>query len=154
MEKNMEQEFDGLTIQEMDGLIDELKVVLDDIAELKIREKALSEARLSLEGKLLGYLQHFKKDKYIGKDLQIAVRSHWSWRFPQDPVGKEAFFNYMIERDGLAAYQGFRKMDSRTFNTYCKEKLEEARLKQDIDFHIPGVDEPTYGETLSVRVNK
>lgn len=140
---------DGVTLQELDMICAEYaakrqeKEKLD--AEVREREKEL----FALEQKIQAYLEANNKTKYSVDGVgTFNVVERFSYKIPRTPEAKEKFFSYLRDK---GVYEDLINVNSQTLNAFCKGQLEEARDRQDFNFTIPGLEEPTLFKKVQLR---
>ena len=67
---------------------------------------------------------------------------------PRTQEQKEAFFEYLKSRDLFWAYAS---VNSQALNAFYKAEFDAAMQDGDLDFSIPGIDEPDIVETIQMR---
>jgi len=138
-----------VTLQELDEVCGQYalkraeKERLD--AELKEREKEL----YALEQKIQAFLEQSNKSKYSVDGIgTFNVVERFSYKIPRTPEAKEKFFSYLKEK---GIYDDLVNVNSQTLNAFCKQQMEEARDRQDFNFSIPGLEEPTLFKKVQLR---
>jgi len=145
-----EQEMDVTTAKEFEALVDSVFTLR---AEYEAEKSRLSELNGELElkkQKVAAFLKEFGKTKHLGRLGSVSVSSRLSVRTPKTPDEKEAFKEYLEEKGAL----DLLSINSRTLQSLYKEEMEAALEEGNIDFSMPGVGEPTFTETLTMRKQK
>lgn len=79
----------------------------------------------------------------VGK---VYIKNIYNWKLPQGEA-RQAFFDYLKQNN----QEDMLTVNHNTFNSFCKKKLEEAQERGEISLDIPGVEEPTLFQTVSMR---
>ena len=137
-----------VSLKAFEDLCDELFYKKEQIREHDAVGKALAEDRTRLEAKIMGYLEEMEKDSHKGRLGTVYRVKRFSVQTPKTPEDKEAFWAWVLKSKGVDVYRSLRSVNSRTLQAFYKEELEAAG---DIDFKMPGVQEPTYSETIGTR---
>jgi len=137
----------AVTIEEFDGICATIYKLRNDKAELEARVKILNSELALQEGKALEYMVELGKDKYAAADVTLSVQKKLSWKVPQTDEARAAFFDHL---KALGAYDRMVSVHSGTLQSFCNAEFETAK-QEGRTVEIPGIDEPTYYERLSVR---
>ena len=133
-------------IKTLKDLIAELKTLqeqADDIeATLKEKNKEISAVR----GKIVSTLSEDGLDSFETPDAKVFVKNVYSYKLPQGD-DRVAFFNY-LKANGQ---EDMLTVNSQTYNSFCKKKLEEALANGKTSVDIPGVGEPSLFQQLNMR---
>lgn len=146
-----EQEMDETTAKQFEDLVDSLFTLK---SEIEAEDQRLKERKQELElkkQKVRAFLQEYGKQKHIGRLGSVSSGQRLSVKVPQDPEAKEAFFKYLKEK---GIFEDLVSVHSRTLQTFYKGEMEAALEDGDIDYAMPGIGEPTYTETLTMRRSK
>jgi len=114
-------------------------------------EKQAKEVGAKIDEAEAKLLQHLRDAgmKSIKTNLGlVSINSKFSIRLPQGADEWEKFYGYLKEK---GHYDGMITVSSQRLNAYYREELEQAKVRGDIDFAIPGLGEPSIHETLSFR---
>lgn len=153
-EMNWDQEVipDNTSIAEMD------QIGADLAALMKVKDEAMAvvdEATKKVEAqkkKLLAYLKHFNREKFEVPGLgTFYIRSQFSVKTPKSPEAREAFFNYLKQK---GAFDDMITVNHQTLNAYYNAELDAAQQAGVENFKIPGLDDPSLYETITMRKAK
>lgn len=100
------------------------------------------------EAKLMQHLKDMQLDGFKSPHGAVSLVKKFSVRLPQGSDEWEKFYAYLKTK---GHYDGMITVSSQRLNAYYREELEQARVRGDIDFAIPGLAEPSVHETLSFR---
>jgi len=117
------------------------------IKELDDKKKELSSEATSLTKKILDHLENAGMRSFDTGIGAISIRENKSVKIED----KEKFFSYLKES---GEFEDIISVNSRTLNSYYKEKEEQAKQENNLDFlssGIAGLSEPKIFNTLSVR---
>lgn len=138
----------GITIQQYENLIKEMAEEQDQIDQLKHQIKKHQEIVDDREKKLLAIMTEFNHTSYRSSWGMVVRSQRWSYKTPKTDDAKEAFYNYLRSK-GL--FDSMISVNSQTLNSFCKKEMEAAKEAGDLDFEIPGLEEPTLSENISIR---
>jgi len=143
-----------ISVEELDTLVANLRAqreVCDRLKEEKAKAEKLKE---KLEGMILEFLRASGKSKYfvdgIGTVYQIEKLV---FPTPKSVEQKQALFDYIRQKYGDEALLGYLSMNHNTLNSFAGKEMEVG-LKEDPNFKIPGLEEPTRRVTLGMRKDK
>ena len=109
------------------------------------RQERLKE----LESKIQVAMDTLDMEKIPVKGFGTYFRkSNFSVKVPKSEVEREAFFGYLKER---GIFENMVTVNSMTLNAWFKQEMEAAVEKGDVDFKIPGIEEPKAFFTLQFR---
>jgi hypothetical protein len=140
---------ESVTLEELDLLCLEYskkRQALEALkAEVTEREKELYETEIKIQA----YLEQSNKTKYSVDGIgTFNIVNRFTYKIPRTPEAKEKFFTYLKE---LNVYDDLINVNSQTLNAFCKEQLEKARDRQDFNFTVPGLEEPTLSKKVQLR---
>ena len=87
-------------------------------------------------------------DSFKNEFGSFSKQARTSYKVPKTDEERRAFFEYLKEK---GTYENMRTVNSMTLNAWAKQEFEAAALDGDMDFRIPGLDEPTISEYISMR---
>lgn len=140
---------ESVTLQELDEVCGQyaLKRAEKDKLESEIKER--EKELYALEQKIQAFLEQSNKTKYSVDGVgTFNVVERFSYKIPRTPEAKEKFFSYLKEK---GIYDDLINVNSQTLNAFCKQEMEQARDRQDFNFSIPGLDEPTLFKKVQLR---
>lgn len=115
----------------------------------KKKEADLEKEKLDeLQGKILAFLKESNLTSFRSSHGLFSVIKRFSVKTPKTEETKKKLFKYLQDRD---IFYSMVNVNSRTLNGWYKEELESAVERGDGSFSVPGLDVPTYSETLSIR---
>lgn len=123
----------------------EQRAKVDELARIASEEsKKLEE----LKAKVLAHCTHYELEKHHVPGFgTLSVQNRWSVKVPQGD-SKIAFFDYLKE-NGI--FEAMATVHSQTLNSWFKEKMEEALGAGDIEFAVPGLENPKIVKTIGFR---
>lgn len=145
-----EKPMDEVTVKAFDEMCELLFMKRDAIDAQKDLLKELSADYEALEKKVLSYLSEFGKKKHICKFGTLDSRPREYWKVPKGE-GRDAFFSYLKEK-GL--FDNLITVNSQTMNSFVKAEVEAARESGDINFRVPGLDEPTVVDIIYMKKDR
>ena len=136
------------TLQEMDVLVGRVMDLREKKEEVNRELKELNEEQREVEQKILSFLNHAKMNSFAGTRATVSKKMHESVRIPASLEKKLEFFEFLKQR---GVFNTLVSVNSMTLNSFCKAESEAAKDRGEFDFKIPGLDEPTLNESISVR---
>lgn len=115
-----------------------LKESLDDA------QKRVDEA----ERELIHILSEAEMERFDADSCTVSRQERTSWRVPKEPAAKRAFFDWLKDK---GVFEDLVTVQSQTLNALCREEERLALDRGEVMFRVPGLEEPTVYETLSVR---
>ena len=103
------------------------------------------------EAWLHSLMSEYKIPSYKSSIGTLIVSKTFTVKIPKSLEEKRETFNWILKQEGQDAYDGMIGINSKTFNKYYREKQEAAFDDGDLDFQIPGIEEPKFIEKFSVR---
>jgi trans-2-enoyl-CoA reductase len=67
----------------------------------------------------------------------VSVYTKASCKIPQDPMDKQALFDWMQEK---GIYDAYRTVNSQSLNSLVKHEYDLAKERGEFDFKIPGLE--------------
>lgn len=144
----IEPAISGVTVQELEKMIQEYHQQKADVEEADAVTERLKKLKVNTERRLLAFMNEFDKSSYKSSWGTLVKTGRYSYRTPKTPETREKFFGYLKER---GVFDGLISVNANTLASFAKEEMKAATERQDIDFAIPGLDEPTYTERVSLR---
>lgn len=122
-----------------------LKKEIDAIeVQLKAKKTKLSE----YQGQLLKVFEAADLDKISSHGFTFYIERRSSVKTPKTLEDKKRLFDYLDEK---GIFMEFASVNSQSLNKLYKTLEKEALDTGEIDFRIPGVDEPTEFEQIKMR---
>ena len=146
-----EKPMDQVTVREFQSLIDttfKQRALVEDMEAAAAVESAKLE---KLKKKCMAYLSQFGKSSEALPGIgTISVAKRLSVSHPKEPEAKAAFFEY-LKNKGI--FEDMVTVNSQTLNSWYRQEFELAKDEGRL-VEIPGVGEPNYVETLSMKKGK
>lgn len=143
-----EKPMSEVSVQELEAMIQLYAQQKDDVEHAEEEVKRLKALKTNTEKRLLAFMEEFDKTSYRSTWGTLVRSGRYSWKTPKTPESREAFFGYLKER---GVFDGLISVNSNTLASFAKQEMEAAVERQDIDFAIPGLDDPTYTERVALR---
>lgn len=137
-----------VTVSDVEQMIEKAFQIRGEIDALKAQ---MSEKSAELDGfqqKILQFLTEFDKTSYRAGAGMVVKQTKFSVSMPKDPDAKARFFRYIKERN---LFEDLVTVHHQTLNSFYNAELEAAKETGDIDFGIPGIDEPKTYEIVAFR---
>lgn len=138
----------GITLQEIETLCRSIVEQRAVIAEISKNKKEEDQKLDKLEAHFIETLHKIGKKSYRSEHGTLGISYRTSFKVPQTEEDRQAFFNYLKEQ---GVYDRYVTVKSTDLNTFAKAEMEKELANGNDDFKIPGLQEPTIDETLSVR---
>jgi len=116
--------------------------------ELDKEVKDVSEQLEEYKAKILSYLEHYEKTKYIAAGYTFYIQERFPVKMPQDLEKKETFFSFLKDR---GIYNELITVNSQTLNSFYSKEMEKAIEEGNVDFKVPGIDEPKVIKNVMMR---
>ena len=146
-----ETPMDDVTISEVDALCRDILKKRSALEAMEDTVKGLRRDAEHWEKKLLAYLTHFGKKSYPIDGSQIQIRGRTSFKIPQSDEKKTIFFEFLKAR---GIFERYATVHSAALNSFCNAELEVAQAEGRTEFEIPGIESPTYSESIVIRKAK
>lgn len=145
-EKSQEKPIDLAAMDEMISELVALKLVKEKI-ELELKEQTdLYEKK---KDKVLSVLKNAGKKSYKVDGLaNVIITQTPQVKMPKGLTEKEEFFSYLRDK---GIFTEMVSVHSQTLNSWYKTEFENYANSGKIGFKIPGLEEPTVRESLSIR---
>jgi flavodoxin len=137
-----------VSVQEIEVMIKDYKEQKEAVEQAEYEVGKLKEIQVNTEKKLLAFLNEFKKTSYKSTWGMVVKTGRWSWKTPKTEEARKNFFAYLKKKK---VYDQLITVNSNTLNSFAKGELEAAKEAGDIDFEIPGLEEPNYTERVALR---
>lgn len=145
-----EKEMDNVTLEEFERLCDEVFELRGVIDEKEADVKAHRQKLEVLQSKVLSYMEKFDKKKHTGRLGTLSLRIESYPAMPKDPGKKQAFFDYLKEKD---VFDEMITVNSQRLRGFFKSEKEAAGGDENPDFSIPGL-EPFERKSITMRKSK
>lgn len=138
-----------ITISDFNALCGKLWAKRLDYDEAKKLSNKKYEELKEIEEKVLAYLQNNELDNFAGSACKVSIVNKFSVRVPTGDDLRE-FASWYEQKNGAGSALEILSVNSQRINAYYKQEVENAILRNDMDFKIPGISEPKIIQTLSV----
>ena len=138
-----------ITITEMDCMLEDLAAQKKTYEDAKKASSKEFEKLENLKREVLYWLEKSNHEKYSSRDVTVYKQARHSYKVPKGDQ-QDMFYAWLKERGD---FDRLISVHSRTLNAYCKEEMEAALSKGDVDFEIPGV-EYKLDTTLAIKVTR
>jgi hypothetical protein len=135
-------------IGDLQSLVLEYVKARANLDGIRKAEKEASEDVKKIEASLLAVFEEQDLEKFSVKGLgTVSTRNNFSVSVPKGD-SKEIFFNWLKEKGD---FENLITVNSMTLNAYYKDEMAKAVEEGNVDFHIPGLEEPKLYKTLQLR---
>lgn len=150
---DQDKPIDQVTMQELDvlgQLIFKQKKICEEQEQIL---DAAKQKLVRMQAKMISVLEKFGRSNYSIPGNGMLIKSErLTVTLPKTPDDKEAFYNYLKEKN---LFEDIVSVNSMTLNAFYKKEFdiacEEGRA---VGFKIPGINEPKTITTLNVRKGK
>ena len=143
MQNDSTPEQTSLSVKVFQQLID---AMYSTKKETEVAKKAHSEAHAKydeLRRTVLKHLDSNEMDRFEGSNCKVTRVMKCSAKVPKDIEAKQKLFSWLKESYGADVLLSMTTINANTFSSFYNKEDEAAAARGDIDFEIPGVDEPT-----------
>lgn len=134
--------------QEVENMVRQYKEEREKAEQAQKEADDLKKIQKNTESRLMAFMEQFKLTSQKTVYGTIVRNQRWSWKTPKEETSRNAFREFL---ESKGQFQDLWTVHSQTLNARCKEWLDEAAETGDIDFSVPGIEEPTCTEYLSFR---
>lgn len=128
--------------------IAELKEEVDRLAvDIKIKEDELNELKVILQR----YLENAGLDSLKAHGLNFYLETKVSVKTPKTDEQKRELFQFLMD-EGI--FYEMASVHSASLNSLYQDYAERALEEGNLDFRLPGVDEPTPYTQIKIRKTK
>ncbi len=143
-----EEDLSTVTVQELEKMISEYAEQKEEVDQAELVVANLKKIRTNTERRLLAFMNEFDKSSYRSTWGTLIKSGRYSWKTPKTPETRNQFFGYLREK---GVFDGLISVNANTLSSFAKAEMAAAVERQDIDFAIPGLEEPSYTERVSLR---
>ena len=136
------------TLKEVDELVTKLAEHRRTKDDLESKKKLVNVEIDTLETRIIALLTEAELKTFQGQAATVTVTERMSVKVPRDPESREAFFNYLKDK---GMFESLITVNSQSLNKFYKTEEEVAVQNGEIDFKIPGLEQPTVYPDLSFR---
>lgn len=141
-----------MEIKELTALVEERSNLKNELNRIKTELVGPINSRIDeIDGALIAQLDEMEVNSFKTKYGTITKTARTSYRTPKTAEDKAAFFEWLKNTRGEDVYMEKIGINSQTLNAIAKEEFEAAIEEGNIDFSIPGLEEPSIRETISFR---
>lgn len=139
----------------------EFNKLCEESFDLKRKIEAIEKGELdslekqlyAVDNKILAELDAMEVNSFRSSAGLVIKTRRWSWQTPKSREAKEKFFAWLKEKGDEVYYQ-YMTVNSQSLNSLAKAELEAAKEREDLDFAIPGLPDPTFQDSISRRAAK
>ena len=114
--------------------------------------KAEKSKLQTMKAEALKKMEAAEIDKFnVPEHGTIYRQKKFSIKVPKDPTAKQALFDYIEAEKGEDVLHNMTSINSQTLNSFYKEELELAKERQDVDWKLPGIGEPSVYYDMGMR---
>lgn len=141
-----------MQIEEFEELIRRSNEITTEIKRIETdMVKPLKSELSEIDGKITAALDDMEVKTFKSKYGSVTKNVRYSYKVPKDLESKQKLFKWLHEKYGSTAYWEKINIPSQSLNAIAKEQIEIAKEEGDIDFSIPGLDEPSVNTYISRR---
>jgi hypothetical protein len=118
-----------------------------DEARVSEKKSALTEIQLKMQA----LLEEAGLDSFKSSEGTIYIQERTSFKVPVEPEKRKAFFDYLKEK---GAYDALISVNYQTLNSFCKTELEGALKEGNVNFKVPGIEDPAIFREIRMRRGK
>lgn len=143
-----EKKMEPITLEAFEKLIADAYELKANIDALEEQKKSLQFNLTSLQAKILLHMEQHNKKSYKTQHGTVVAATKFSVRLPDTEEKQIEFYNYLRER---GHFDNLISVHHAKLNSYYNKELEAAQERGDIDFKIPGIDEPKSYVQIQMR---
>jgi hypothetical protein len=141
-------EVPSVTVSQLDELCEKFADLKKEADELDDILKEKNEKVKEIGTQIINFLNEFKKPSWKTSRGNFIISNRFTVPTPKSPEDKQAFFNYLKQK---GIFEDMVTVHSQTLNGYYRQEMDAALDAGDVNFSIPGIEEPKYVQTLSMR---
>jgi len=134
-----------MTLAELSATYRQLK---DSIRDIDNKKKEMNADLKKTERSLLQAMEDADLDSFKNEHGSFSIGRRTSVKLPSSPEQWDMFWDYLSETGAEGA---LKTVNSARLNAWYKQEYEIAVEEGNIDFSIPGIEEPTISEYISMR---
>jgi len=124
---------------------------LDELYTAKKEADAAEKKFKELKKEVLEFLDATDMDKLEGNNCKVTRVLKSTPKVPKDHEGKNKLFDFIKENYGEEGLLGLQTINPRSFGTFYNAEEQKELTKGNIDFNMPGVEEPYAVSSLQIR---
>ena len=132
--------------QEVENMVRQYKEERERSEQAQKEADDLKKIQKNTESRLMAFMEQFNLSSQKTVYGTIVRNQRWSWKTPKEQEERNSFREFLESR---GQFQDVWTVHSQTLNARCKEWQDEAAEAGDIDFSIPGIEEPSCTEYMS-----
>ena len=118
------------------------------ITDLKTQLSILNASLKELEKSLLEKMEAEDITSFKNEYGLFSKSVRASYKVPKTDAERQEFFGWLKDKQ---LYEQYRTVNSQSLNALAKTEFEIAAEEGNIEFKIPGLQEPTITEYISMR---
>lgn len=143
-----EKPVEGITIQKLDLLAREYRDAKDAVDEIKAEKDRAEKVVKNIEKRVSSLLEQIGRKSFKTAYGTMINMQKWSVRIPKDPEKLNELREYATE---LGVVESLFKPNHASLNSFYKSQMEAAVESGNIDFKVPGIDDPTCTTIVQLR---
>lgn len=136
------------SLKEVKELIDRASALKTKIDTHKHEMSILQQAYGDLRRQILNILEAAELERLDGSEHTVYRTERRTWKVPQDPERRKVFFEWL---DSKHLLWDMATVNHQTLNSWCRAEEEAALERGEVDFNVPGLDEPTVFTDVALR---
>lgn len=145
------EETESLTFAELEKICKQFADKKAEIEVLETQVKSLKAEQEDLQQIISTHLDSLEKSSYDSAVGKVVAKDIFTVSSPKTPEAREKFFAYLKEK---GVFDDLISINSKTLNAFYKAEKKIADENQQLEFNIPGLDEPYYKRTISLTRKK
>lgn len=137
-----------VTLKEFEITIKEFKEAKEAHDQAKLVTDKAKELVDFCGSRVMAIMQAFEKTSYKSTYGNVVRAKRFSYKTPKSEEERAAFFGFLKEKK---LFDSMITVNSKALNSFCAKEVEAAIEAGDIDFTIPGLQEPTISETIALK---
>lgn len=122
---------------------DELWEKKKEVDELKEKLKNANADLTTRKRAFLKLMEEMELEKQLIPGFgTVSMSARASWKTPKDIHSKHKLFTWIAETKGQDVLDAMISINSQTLNSFAKAELDAHLQEGDIEFRIPGLEEP------------
>lgn len=131
----------GVTVADLDGLIEKLADCSKRCDEKAEEMKALNKEYGILEGRIAAHMEELGREKYESPSGSFKISEKWRVNMPHTDQDKQAFFEHLRER---GIFDKYATVNSNSLNAlYMADWRAAQDMGEGLSFGMPGIPAPT-----------
>lgn len=148
MDWTEEKTISNTTIQTLDRLCEKFADLKGRADALEDQAKSFRDMANEISAEIMALLTESKKTSWQTPIGNFILSNRFTVPTPKDPEQKQAFFSYLKQK---GIFEDLVSVHSQTLNAWYRQELDAALDKGDVNFKVPGLEDPKYVQTLSIR---